>query len=80
MSYSNVNDCLKCSLTLLFLLFLQIANAQNSFKRTDDWIINNLHSLGGRAVLVIFKDGKIIYNHSQNKLSPTQKVMLNVSL
>lgn len=67
-----VRICLKCSLTLPFLLFLQVANAQNNFKRTDDWLTNNLQSLGGRAVLVIFKDDKIIYNHSQNNLTPDE--------
>lgn len=75
MSYSTACACLKCSLNLLFLLFLQVAYAQNEFQKADNWLSNNLHSLGGRAVLVIFKDGKIIYNHSENNLSPLQKTM-----
>lgn len=76
MSHSSARTCLKCSLLLLFMLFLQVGYAQNSFTKTNDWISNNLEFLGGRAVLVILKDGKIIYNHSQNNLSAVQKSRL----
>lgn len=57
------------------MLFLQVAHAQNNFKDADAWLMDNINSLGGRAVLVIFKDGKIIHNHSVNHLSPIQKTI-----
>lgn len=34
---------------------------------------DNLTQLGGRAVLLVFKDGKIVYNHAANELTPKQK-------
>ena len=61
MSYKSSNNCRKFSLIACFLLFLQFTFAQNYFAKTDAWLKNNLNQLGGRAVLVILKDGKIIY-------------------
>ena len=56
------------------LLYLQAPFAQD-FHAADTWLNNNLQQLGGRAVLVIFKDGKIIYNHAENNLSSRQKLV-----
>ncbi|MEO8854703.1 MAG: serine hydrolase domain-containing protein [Ginsengibacter sp.] len=39
---------------------------------------NNLNELGGRGVLVIVKDGKIVYNLSENNLSPRQRIALKL--
>jgi len=58
------------------MLFLQFSFAQNKFEKADIWLKNNVHNMGGRAVLVILKDGKIIYNHSENNLSNIQKASL----
>ena len=57
------------------MLFFQVSYPQN-FTKTNDWLSDNLQSLGGRAVLVILKDGKIICNNSQNNLSAIQKSAL----
>lgn len=65
--------CLKCSLTFIFMLFLQFSFAQKSFENASLWLKDNVQSMGGRAVLVILKDGKIVYNHSENNLSRIQK-------
>lgn len=65
--------CRKCSLTMGLLLLLQVAQAQKQFSKVDAWIKDNLKDLGGRAVLVIYKDGRLVYNHSENDLSPMQK-------
>ncbi|MEO9069808.1 MAG: hypothetical protein ABI261_02155 [Ginsengibacter sp.] len=43
--------------------------------RADDWLANNLDQLGGRAVLVILKDRKIVYVNSENNLSRRQKII-----
>lgn len=76
MSHCIPYSCLKCSLGFIFMLLLQSAFAQNNFKKTDAWLKNNVPNMGGRAVLVILKDGKIIYNHSENNLSAIQKTSL----
>ncbi len=36
---------------------------------------DNLEELGGRAVMMIYKDGKIVYNHAENNLSRKQKMV-----
>lgn len=72
MSYKLFSICRKCSAIGIFLLLLQVCNAQN-FNKVDNWIKDNLKDLGGRAVLVIYKEGKVIYDHSENDLSKAQK-------
>jgi CubicO group peptidase (beta-lactamase class C family) len=55
------------------MLFYQFVNAQNNFSKVDDWLTQNVDNLGGRAVMLIFKDGKIIYSNALNQLSRKQK-------
>ena len=76
LSYNFAGICRKCSLIAPLLLFLQVSFAQSNFKYTDEWLGKNLRQLGGRATLVILKDGKIIYNKSENNLSPGQKMAI----
>jgi len=73
MSYKTQLLCRKCSLFLIFLLVLQAGRAQNKFSSVESWLQQNLKELGGRAVLVIYKDGKLVYNHAENNLSGMQK-------
>lgn len=74
LSYKFGLICRKCSLIAPLLLFLQVSFGQTNFKNTDEWLKSNLRQLGGRATLVILKDGKIIYNSSENNLSAAQKL------
>jgi CubicO group peptidase (beta-lactamase class C family) len=76
MSCLGVKICRKCSLLAAFLLFFQSAFSQNNFNKVDQWLQTHLDQLGGRATLVIFKGGKIIYNISENQLSPRKKMIL----
>ena len=76
MSYRRVDVCLKCSLMLICMLFLQVSFGQKKFIKTTAWLKDNVRSMGGRAVLVLLKDGKIVYNHSENDLSNMQKAAL----
>ena len=57
------------------MLLFQFSFAQNNFSKADDWLKNNLNRIGGRAVLVILKDGKIIYEKAENNLSRRQKMI-----
>jgi CubicO group peptidase (beta-lactamase class C family) len=65
--------CRKCRLSLMLLLLLQVCNSQDTFSKVDVWIKNNLKDLGGRAVVVVYKDGKLVYNHAENELSRMQQ-------
>jgi CubicO group peptidase (beta-lactamase class C family) len=69
MSLHLNKNCLKVMLSLTFMLFFQIVKAQYNFTKVNDWLDNNIEKLGGHAVLMIYKDGQIIYNHSVNKES-----------
>lgn len=66
---------LSALLIFLSVLFLSItsSNAQN-FSKLDTWLEDNVSDMGGRAVLLIYKDGKIVYNHSVNDMSWKQKL------
>ncbi|MGG9961120.1 serine hydrolase domain-containing protein [Ferruginibacter sp. SUN106] len=73
MSYKYHSICRKFSLLAVLLLLLQSGYAQYNFSKVDDWLSNNLKEIGGRAVLVIYKDGKIVYSKAENELSGRQK-------
>lgn len=50
---------------LLFFCFC-LANAQDRFKPIEGWLKENSSRLGGRAVILVYKDGKIVYNKTYN--------------
>lgn len=73
MSYKTSTRCRKCSLMLSFLLILQYGFSQYNFNKVDAWLANNVKELGGRAVLVIYKDGKLAYSNAENEMTARQK-------
>ncbi len=75
MSYNFQQNCRKFSLFLSVMLYLQATFCQYSFKNADNWLKNKTNELGGRAVLVVLKNGNIIYEKSVNDLSRKQKVI-----
>jgi len=54
-------NCAKVSTALIFMLFFQLANAQTDFSELDKKFEAAKKELGGNAVALIYKDGKIIY-------------------
>ncbi len=75
MSYKFCSNCRKFSLFALCLLLLQTGFGQYNFSKVDDWLKKNLHDIGGRAVLVIYKDGRLVYSNAENNLSRRQKMV-----
>ncbi len=67
--------CLKCTLVLSSLLFLQLSQAQNKFGHVEEWLNNNLEQIGGRAVLMIYKDGNIVFSKAQNRMNIRQRLI-----
>jgi CubicO group peptidase (beta-lactamase class C family) len=63
----------KVSATLSFLLFFQLGFAQTDFTKVNNWMNTNLSELGGRAVLLIYKDGKTVYSQAFNNMSKRQQ-------
>ena len=68
-------NCRKFSLILSFMLYLQVSFGQKNFSKTDAWLKNNLNDLGGRAVLIILKNDKMVYQKAENNLSGKQKMI-----
>lgn len=65
----------KLPLVILLVIFsLGKASAQNSFQKLDNWMSDNTREMGGRSILVLYKDGKIIYNHSESEMNLRQKM------
>lgn len=60
------------SILLLTSLLIK-ANAQNNFSKLDNWLADNVSEMGGRTILMVYKDGKIIYSHAENELNAQQK-------
>ncbi|MBL7745192.1 MAG: beta-lactamase family protein [Chitinophagaceae bacterium] len=62
-------------LSVILLFFPACSFAQNDFSRLDNWLEKNTPDMGGRAVLLIWKDGKIIYSQEENEMSRRQKMV-----
>jgi len=60
-------------LLLLISLCANKADAQNNFGKVDTWLNDHASEMGGRVVLVVYKDGKIVYNHAANDMNMRQK-------
>lgn len=65
--------CLHFRLLLIAVLFFQFTHAQNNFSKVDDWLDNHIQEIGGRAVLLVYKDGKVVYENAVNELTKKQK-------
>jgi CubicO group peptidase (beta-lactamase class C family) len=59
---------------LLFFIFSGKLSAQTNFGKLDAWLDQNTREMGGRSILVIYKDGKLVYNHSANDMNMRQKM------
>ena len=75
MTPTNTFLCRKSRMIIAFLLLLQSVKAQSSFDKAGEWLKDNIGELGGRAVLVIWKDGEIVYNKAENEMNNKQKMI-----
>jgi CubicO group peptidase (beta-lactamase class C family) len=53
------------------------SRAQSRFTKLDDWMETQTKAMGGRAILVIYKNGQILYTKSVKNMSPGQKTLDN---
>ena len=51
------------------------AVTQERFGKVDDWLTDNVKEMGGRAILLVYKDGKVVYEKSVNDMSRRQKMV-----
>ncbi|MEO7210983.1 MAG: serine hydrolase [Chitinophagaceae bacterium] len=61
-------------ITILCLSFLlSFTCFSQDFSNVTEWLQNNTGEMGGRSVLVIFKNDKIIYDQAINMMTPAQQ-------
>jgi CubicO group peptidase (beta-lactamase class C family) len=64
MSVKITSTCLKVSYITAFMLFFQVSNAQLNFTELGTKLEASKAALGGKAVLLVYKDGKIVFEKS----------------
>lgn len=62
-------------LLALFCLICQLACAQNNFSKVGSWLNANANQMGGRVMLLVYKNGKIVYSKSVNNMNISQKLV-----
>jgi CubicO group peptidase (beta-lactamase class C family) len=58
----------------LFCFLLPGAVGAQSFTRLDDWLASNTERLGGRSVLMVYKNDRLVYTKAVNEMSTRQKL------
>lgn len=58
----------------VLLISFSATHAQN-FTPIDNWLTANTGAMGGRSVLMIYKDGKIVYSKTVNDMNMHQKMV-----
>lgn len=56
------------------LLVFAGSHAQDKTEQLDQWLENAAPEMGGRALLLVYKDGKLVYNNSANEMTRRQKM------
>lgn len=70
MSAKTVMTCMKVSYIIAFLLFFQVSKAQLNFTELGAKLEASKKELGGKAVLLLYKDGKIVFEKSVGEFTP----------
>jgi len=61
-------------LLLILISFSAIkVNGQYNFTKVDNWLNDHAPEMGGRVVLVVYKNGRVVYNHAVNDMNMRQK-------
>ena len=62
MSYKIKTNCRKFTLVASFVLLCLIGKSQYNFSEVDKLLTGNQKALGNDLVVLVYKDGKIVYN------------------
>jgi len=60
---------------IVFILSIDTLAKAQDFSKIDSWLQNHADAMGGRVYLILYKDGKIVYNRGVSKLSAKQKMV-----
>lgn len=63
-------------IALVLLCFsCQFAFAQHDFKKVDAWLDANADKMGGRVMLMVYQNWRVVYSHSVNNMNIRQKMV-----
>lgn len=67
----------KITTLLLAILLFCCGNvkAQDNFRNIDNWLADNASVMGGRDILLIYKNGHIIYSHAEKNMNMRQRML-----
>ena len=79
MSDKITSTCLKVSYIIAFMLFFQVSKAQLNFTELGAKLEASKAALGGKAVLLVYKDGKIVFEKSVGEFTPKTQAPIAAS-
>lgn len=79
MSENYNSTCLKVSYIIAFMLFFQVSKAQLNFTELGAKLEASKAELGGKAVLLVYKDGKIVFEKSVGEFTPKTQAPIAAS-
>jgi CubicO group peptidase (beta-lactamase class C family) len=79
MSDKTTSTCLKVSYIVAFMLFFQVSKAQLNFTELGAKFEASKAALGGKAVLLVYKDGKIVFEKSVGEFTPKTQAPIAAS-
>lgn len=67
-------------LLLVLLLVHTCAKPQtpHGFQAVDAWLTENAPAMGGRALLLVYQDGRVVYSHGVNEMGLKDKLLQRV--
>ncbi len=79
MSAKITSTCLKVSYIIAFMLFFQVSNAQLNFTELGSKLEASKKELGGKAVLLVYKNGKIVFEKNIGDFTPKTQAPIAAS-
>jgi CubicO group peptidase (beta-lactamase class C family) len=79
MSDKFTSNCLKVSYIIAFMLFFQVSKAQLNFTELGTKLEASKKELGGKAVLLVYKDGKIVFEKNVGEFTPKTQAPIAAS-
>ncbi len=79
MSAKTTSTCLKVIYIIAFMLIFQVTNAQLNFTELGTKLEASKKELGGKAVLLVYKDGKIVFEKSVGEFTPKTQAPIAAS-
>ena len=74
MAYKSTLNCVKVSLIAASMLLLQSMQAQYNFTELDQKLLASKKDLGNNFSILVYRDGKVIYDKSIGEFTPKTQV------